>query len=152
MRVLVDTNILGRYSQPEHPQNEAAIRAIETLGQAGHELRLVPQVAYEFWVVATRPTAQNGLGFTAAETYEAIHAFLDLFPLLRDERGVFEPWLHLVHSVPCLGKVAHDARLVAAMRRHGLSHILTYNTADFRRYADISLLHPEAVSGSSPNV
>jgi hypothetical protein len=85
-------------------------------------------------VVVTRPLTQNGLGFSALEAFEALQLFLDLFPLLRDERGVFEPWLILVASTPCLGKEAHDARLVSAMQRHGLTHILTFNTGDFARF------------------
>lgn len=144
MKFLVDTNVLGRYAQAGHPQNGTAIAAIENLGQSGHELRLVPQVGYEFWVVATRPVSQNGLGFSAAEAEAAIRSFLTLFPLLRDERGVFEPWLTLVSKTPCLGKTAHDARLVSAMRRHGLSHLLTFNTADFARYAEITAVNPES--------
>jgi len=145
MRFLVDTNVLGRYSQPGHPQNAVAINAVEKLGLAGHELRLVPQVGYEFWVVATRTIAQNGLGFSAHEAYEALRSFLDLFPVLRDERGVFEPWLELVSRIPCLGKVAHDARLVAAMQRHGLTHLLTFNSADFDRFSSITVVTPESV-------
>ena len=41
---------------------------------------------------------------------------------------------------------AHDARLVAAMRRHGTAHILTFNEIDFRRYPEITVLTPAAIS------
>lgn len=34
----------------------------------------------------------------------------------------------------------HDARLAATMLAHGLSHILTFNTADFARYAPAGLV------------
>lgn len=37
------------------------------------------------------------------------------------------------------GKNAHDARLVAAMVRHGLTHILTFNAQDFSRYRGITI-------------
>jgi hypothetical protein len=45
-----------------------------------------------------------------------------------------------------LGKTAHDARIVAAMQRHQLSHILTFNVEDFRRYPAIQVLNPHAVA------
>ena len=64
MRVLLDTNIVGRLCQPNHNHYGVAVAAIEHLLQAGHDLRLVPQVLYEFWAVATRPLAENGFGFS----------------------------------------------------------------------------------------
>ena len=36
-------------------------------------------------------------------------------------------------------------RLVAAMVVHGVSHILTFNTQDFTRYAGVRTLHPTDV-------
>src|SRR5688572_8579866 len=54
MRILVDTNILGRLSQPEHPLQQVTARAAKTLLDEGHELRTVPQVLYEYWAIATR--------------------------------------------------------------------------------------------------
>jgi predicted nucleic acid-binding protein len=43
------------------------------------------------------------------------------------------------------GKNAHDARLVAAMVRHGLTHILTFNAQDFSRYRGITIMTPGAL-------
>jgi hypothetical protein len=42
----------------------SAEAALGQLGNEGHELRVVPQVLYEYWSVATRPAENNGLGFT----------------------------------------------------------------------------------------
>jgi predicted nucleic acid-binding protein len=39
-----------------------------------------------------------------------------------------------------------DARLVAAMRVHGVKRILTFNDKDFVRYTDIEAVHPRSVS------
>ncbi len=38
---------------------------------------------------------------------------------------VFDHWLDLVAAHGVVGKVAHDARLAAAMKRHGLTHLMT---------------------------
>ena len=43
------------------------------------------------------------------------------------------------------GVQVHDARLVAAMVSHGVRHILTFNTADFNRYA------PEGIIAVDPS-
>ena len=43
------------------------------------------------------------------------------------------------------GKQAHDARLAAAMLRHSVTHLLTYNTSDFQRYPEITALSPVSV-------
>jgi hypothetical protein len=43
------------------------------------------------------------------------------------------------------GVAVHDARLVAAMRAHGVYHILTLNDADFARYPGITAMNPTAV-------
>lgn len=38
-----------------------------------------------------------------------------------------------------LGVTAHDARLVAAMKVGGVSHILTFNVEDFKRYHGVEI-------------
>jgi predicted nucleic acid-binding protein len=145
MKILLDTNVLCRLAQQGHPQHAATMSAVSKLQQGGHDLCLVPQVFYEYWVVATRPAAQNGLEMPTAVADRAIESWLDVFTLLRDERGVFQHWHDLVRQHDAKGKNAHDARLVAAMQRHGLTHLLTYNLTDFRRYATIKLLDPHAL-------
>lgn len=102
----------------------------------------MPQVLYEYWVVATRPAAQNGLGLTVTDARVAVEEFTLTFPLLRDERGIFSFWLDLVTAHSVAGKLAHDARLVAAMNRHGLTHLMTFNSTDFTRFQPVVALTP----------
>lgn len=40
----------------------------------------------------------------------------------------------------------HDARLVATMRTHGVSRLLTFDLDDFARYAEIEVVHPKTVA------
>jgi predicted nucleic acid-binding protein len=63
MKVLVDTNVLVRVAHKTHPHTRLAETALQQLWNDGHDLRIVPQVLYEYWSVATRPIEQNGLGF-----------------------------------------------------------------------------------------
>jgi predicted nucleic acid-binding protein len=145
MRILADTNILTRLVQPSHAHYPIVLSAMAALDGAGHEFVLVPQVLYEFWVVCTRPREQNGLDFTCAQTMSELLQVQRFFQTLLDERGIYSRWQQLVATTETRGKPAHDARLVAAMQRHGLTHILTFNTADFKRYSGITLLNPASL-------
>lgn len=151
MRLLLDTNVVLRLAQSTSPDHATAKSALLQLVQARVLLCIVPQVIYEFWVVATRPTAVNGLGMDVVTAEKSILGIIQNYQLLRDERGIFEHWRTLVVANGVSGKNAHDARLVAAMERHGLKNILTFNTADFRRFPRIQAFGPtEVLAGTMP--
>lgn len=119
--------------------------------QLGFSPCLVPQNIYEFWVVATRPIDKNGLGLSAGDARSTVDELLLRFPLLRDERGVFGHWISLVTLQQVIGKNAHDARLAAAMLRHSITLLLTFNVGDFKRFSPIQVLDPqEIVAGKLP--
>jgi predicted nucleic acid-binding protein len=145
MRVLVDTNVIIRIADRAATDHAVAEAAAAALRDAHHQLCIVPQNLYEYWVVATRPTEHNGLGMSSESTDAAIEKWIQLFHLMRDERTVFEHWWNLVRDYSVAGKPAHDARLVAAMLRHGIEHLLTFNAADFARYSTIEVLTPGTV-------
>lgn len=151
MTVLIDTNVLLRVANVASPNHVTASDALVSLAQSDVELTLVPQVIYEFWAVATRPVAVNGLGMDAALAECSVEQLLRRFRLLRDERGVFAHWRELVIAHDFKGKNAHDARLVAAMQRHGLTRLLTFNKPDFARFAAIEVFTPaEILAGRLP--
>lgn len=145
MRILLDTNILTRLIDPSHAMYHKALDATEALGTQGHTVCIVPQNLYEFWVVCTRPKANNGLGKTATEAAGELANMKILFFLLDDTPALFPIWEQLVTANSVIGKNAHDARLVAAMMVHGITHLLTFNDADFRRFAGITILTPTQV-------
>jgi predicted nucleic acid-binding protein len=144
MNVLVDTNILGRLAEPGHPQHEPAQNAAAALKQKGDTLCVVPQVT------ATRPVAANGLGLSAAEAAAELASIKGLFGFLPDSAALYPEWERLVTRHQVTGKNAHDARLVAAMTIHGLTHLLTFNTADFARFPGVTALDPAAVTAAAP--
>jgi len=45
-----------------------------------------------------------------------------------------------------LGKNVHDARLVAAMLEHNITHLLTLNVKDFKRFDEITVVDPAEVT------
>lgn len=144
MRILIDANLLLRSAQPEHPQHGIARDALLQLKTNGHELMIVPQVIYEFWVVATRPVEVNGLGFSAEQAEAKTAANLALYSLYRDDEFLFDVWRSLVNLHGVIGKLAHDARLVAAMVRHGITHLVTFNDQDFSRFNEIAVIAPSS--------
>ncbi len=149
MNILVDTNVILRSAEPGHVQHQAAIDAIDALAKQGNTLCLVPQNFYEFWVVSARPLAQNGRGKSPDEVIAEFSFLESHFAVLSDNRTVFDEWKRLMAGYKVTGKPSHDARLVAAMLAHGITHILTFNDQDFRRYAGVTVISPASVTAAS---
>jgi predicted nucleic acid-binding protein len=146
MAFLADTNIGLRrtnVNDPEHPLVTAAVRE---LLRRGETLYYTQQNRREFWNVCTRPLAVNGLDMSIADTLLALGVLDALFTRLPDVAGTGPEWDRLVAQYQVTGRAVHDAQLVASMRVHGISHILTLNVADFARYAgEITVVHPQNV-------
>jgi predicted nucleic acid-binding protein len=142
---LADTNILLRWAQPSDPLHHLTTAAVKELLRRGDQVYVTPQNYVEFWSVATRPAAVNGLGMSPTEAAAELRQLEALFPLLPDVPAIYPEWLQLVVSVGVSGAQVHDARLVAVMRAHGVSHILTLNPSDFRRFAGITVVRPQDV-------
>ena len=148
MPYLADSNILLRLVEPSHPMHAEAARAVASLRQSGETLHLVPQNIREFWNVCTRPTVKNGLGLAHARVDAEIGKIEALFRLLEDGLPVYQEWRRIVLTHSVTGVQVHDAYLVAAMKVHGLTHVLTFNTTDFTRYAGtegITAVDPKTV-------
>lgn len=145
MQVLLDTNVLLRAVETAHPQFRAAVDSSELLRRQGHEPVVVPQVLYEFWVVATRPKEANGLAMPPEAADHEIASIQQFFRLCDDACGIYRQWRELVVRHAVLGKQAHDARLAATMKHHAITHVLTFNFTDFSRYTFITAVNPDAV-------
>jgi predicted nucleic acid-binding protein len=145
MAYLVDTNVLLRWVQPGDPMNPVAEQAVEELVQQGETVYISPQNCVEFWSVATRPVAVNGLGRSPAGADAELQRIEQFFPLLPDLPTIHAEWRQLVVRAGVSGVKAHDARLVAVMRAHGLTHLLTFNAPDFQRFTGITVVHPQDV-------
>jgi predicted nucleic acid-binding protein len=150
MRVLADSNVFLRSIQPGHPHHAEADRAVAYLLSAGDEVCLVPQNLYEFWSVATRPVAQNGLSLPVARVSAELGRLKQLFTLLPDVPDILPEWERLVAAHAMLGRNSYDARLVAAMLVHGVTHLLTFDDGDFRRFTGITVLTPASVAPPGP--
>ena len=144
MIYLVDTNILLRFSRHEDPSYQIAQDVVSKLEAEGHQLQTALQNLAEFWNVSTRPANRNGFGRTLPETNLFLQELELLFPLLPDSPVVYPVWRQLIVKYSVSGIQVHDARLVATMLVHDVTHILTFNTQDFTRYA------PEGIVAVDP--
>ena len=144
MSVLVDTKILLRRTQPDHPHHAVAVESVARLLATGEPVCFTLQNIAEFWNVATRPLANNGMGFSVAFTLDEVGKIERVLTLLPDSAAMYAEWKRLVVAHSVLGSKVHDARLVAAMAVHGGRRILTFNTCDFSRY-QVEILDPTAL-------
>lgn len=140
MNVQLDTNILTRLAQTSHPLHARALAAVQQIHAAGHTPCILPQNLFEYWVVATRPVGENGLGLGIDEAKAELDKLKTVFVLLLEPPGLLGEWEKLIVCHTCSGKQGHDARIVAAMNVLGINHLLTFNVRDFARFAAITVL------------
>lgn len=145
MACLVDTNVLVRLAVPTDPRYLSACRAVEAMAQDG--LYVASQNFIEFWNVSTRPVESNGLGQTTTAADEALRSLEQAFSRLPEPVETCDRWRELVVRFGVSGVKVHDARLVALMLANDIVRILTFNSADFRRYEvlGIRIVDPEKV-------
>lgn len=135
-----DTNNLLRFALRADPQHAVVLSAIRKLKSGGDKFYILPQTCVEFWNVCTRPTSRNGFGLSVQQANHSLRLVEKIFPLLPDDARVQQEWRKLVLNFGVSGVQVHDARIVAAMLVHQVTHILTFNTADFARYSNVGIV------------
>jgi len=148
--ILVDTNILVRVADPISTDCKATRLALKLLRGGGNLPVIARQSVYEFWAVATRPAGRppmgsNGLGMSANRADQWLDYILRTLTIIDDPKDLMERWRNLVRNYNVTGMKSHDARLVAIMQGYGIADILTFNTADFKRFNGINLIDPRSV-------
>jgi predicted nucleic acid-binding protein len=142
---LLTTNILLRSAQPTHPLCSQAASAVSKLLRQKDAVFFCAQNIAEFWNVATRPAEVNGLGFSHEEALQEVASIEDLLILLPDIPAIYPVWKRLVQDHRVQGVKVYDARLVAVMSVYVIDAVLTFNVADFKRYGNVSAIHPASM-------
>jgi len=145
MRVLVDTNILLRSVQPNHPLSSQATRAVSKLIRQNDAVFFCPQTIAEFWNVATRPTNRNGLGLSPDEVLQEVSDIEKSLTLLPDVPAIYDSWKQIVTTYRVQGVKVHDARLAAIMSVYAVDSLLTFNEADFQRFTSVRAIHSSSL-------
>ena len=131
--MFVDTNILVNARIREAPHHEIAREGLERGLRGPEPLRISRQVMREYLAVVTRPQAWP-VPITRGEALDDIGRLGRAFEVLEDGPRVTDALLALCRDVEVGGRQVHDANIVATMLAHGERRLLTFNTADFRRY------------------
>jgi predicted nucleic acid-binding protein len=143
MTLLIDTGILLRFLDRTDRLHADIRQAIRTVRGRGDKPVTSPQNVAEFWSVSTRPaTARGGYGLSVEETDRRVRVVERIIPVLPDAADAYRHWRQLVTDHAVKGVQVHDARLVAWMAAHGITHIVTLNGTDFTRYPGIVPLAP----------
>jgi predicted nucleic acid-binding protein len=137
--------VLLRWSFRHEPLHPLVFEAVKGLRHRGESVYITAQNLVEFWNAATRPRERNGFGYSPSEAYAEVQRVRPFFQFAADRPEIFEEWLKTVAKAGVSGVKVHDARLAAAMRVYGISHILTMNAADFERFPGITVVEPKDV-------
>lgn len=135
-----DTNNLLRFAVRADSQHAVVLSAIRKLKGRSDKVYILPQTCVEFWNVCTRPTARNGFGLSVQQANHSLRLVEKIFPLLPDNSNVYKEWRKVVLNFGVSGVQVHEARIVAAMLVHQVTHILTFDTADLTRYSSIGIV------------
>jgi predicted nucleic acid-binding protein len=147
MLVLVDSGILLRLLERTDPQHGVIRGAVRALRGRGEILVTAPQNASEFWNVCTRPvTARGGFGLSITDADRRLRVIERLFRVVPESPSAYPNWRLLLVTHGVRGVQVHDARLVALMQVHGITHVLTLNGVDFARYPGIVAIDPASLS------
>jgi predicted nucleic acid-binding protein len=139
--VFVDTNVLVYANQELAEFHQRAGARLGELDQAGTPPWVSRQILREYLAVVTR---QHGRG-AALPTPVAVgrvRQFEGLFSVAEDGPEVTKALLDLLARFPTAGRQVHDTNIVATMLAHGIPRLLTFNTADFKRFAGLIRLEP----------
>lgn len=145
MTYLLDTRILLRMVDGSDSVHPVVQQAVDGLVGRREDLCITTQNFAEYWNVATRPIANNGLELPPAtvlhlyeQTIEPICSFVVELDTFHAE------YKRLLLTYNVVGKQVHDTRLVAMMLTWQIESILTLNERNFRR------LEPEGIVIVSP--
>jgi predicted nucleic acid-binding protein len=143
MPYLVDTNVFLRIVPKTDPDREIALQALRKLIERNEALYYTTQVLAEFWTVCTRPTtARGGYGLSPARTERKARMIERYGQFLPETLSAHVEWRRLIVAHAVQGVQVHDTRLVATMNAYGITHLLTFEKANFTRFPGITIVSP----------
>ena len=133
--MFIDTNVLVYARVLEAPNHDAARELLARAMTGDEPAQLSRQVLREYLAVMTRPQTWP-VPLTRDQVLDDIERLAAGFQVLEDGPLVTETLVALCREAPVAGRHIHDASIVATMLAHGVRQLVTFNVADFRRFAD----------------
>lgn len=139
--LFVDTNVLIFATNELSPWHGAATKSLQDAQQNNVELIISQQILREYLAAATRISAiENGLPLS--DILENVRILRSDYTIVEDNPFVLDCLVELLQKVTVGGKQVHDANIVATMQTHNITHLLTHNTADFKRFDEFITVVP----------
>ncbi len=133
--MFIDTNILVNSRILEAPDYTIARARLDRAIRDREPMRISRQILREYLAVVTRPQTW-AVAITREDALADVARLISTFQILEDGPLVTESLIALCRDVAVGGRQIHDANIVATMLAHGERRLLTFNSADFRRYGD----------------
>ena len=131
--MFIDTNVLVYSRIREAPNHDLAREMLDSALNDPEPVRISRQIIREYLSVVTRPQTWP-IVITREDALNDANRLASNFEVLEDGPVVTETLIALCRDVSVGGRQIHDANIVATMLAHGERRLLTFNTADFRRY------------------
>ena len=133
--MFIDTDVLVKSRILEAPDHDIARARLERAFRSQEPMRISRQVLREYLSVVTRPQSWP-IPITRDDALDDVKRLMDAFEILEDGPVVTDLLIELCREVSVGGRQIHDANIVATMLAYGDGRLMTFNTADFRRYGD----------------
>lgn len=147
--IFVDTNVLVYAADKRSPfQNQA--KAIRQQGLKGDMyLCISPQVLNEFYATITHPKrVDTPLSQTKAlEEIDKYFKATNIQKIYPTELTV-TIFLDLLSNYTVTKQAIHDLNIVATMLTYKVTHLYTYNTQDFGKFKEITVLSHDEITVS----
>jgi predicted nucleic acid-binding protein len=127
---------LTRRTASEHAAAQAALARLEGEGRA---LWISFQILREY---CGDPAAGHIPRAAVGTAIADVQRFQQIFCVAEDRPAVLDRLVALLGAHLGAGRQVHDTNIVATMLEHGIYRLLTFNAADFRRFAGIIQLEP----------
>jgi predicted nucleic acid-binding protein len=138
-KVQVDTNVLLEATDEGRPLHNQALAVFQNARAAGIDLFICTQTVREYLVVATRPTANNGLGMGIKAALENVAKFVTRASILPETLHAGELFLEWAGTFRITGKKLHDLQILATAAAGGMHMLLTANEKDFPKNPSIAI-------------
>jgi predicted nucleic acid-binding protein len=136
-----DTNVLVYALDADTPQHAAARALLEAARDGSATLHVTSQILCEFYSIVTN-ARRVARPRTSAEALDAISDLLAFLHVLPVPAHAVEGWMNLLRRHPVTGGDVFDLQIVATMQANDVQRIYTFNTHDFEKFAELSVLTP----------
>ena len=133
--MFIDTDVLVKSRILEAPDHDIARARLERAFRNQEPMRISRQILREYLSVVTRPQSWP-IPITRDDALDDVKRLMHAFEILEDGPVVTDLLIELCREVSVGGRQIHDANIVATMLAYGEGRLMTFNTADFRRYGD----------------